>query len=133
MAAYLDELCLALGVILMVCALRMITVTRKWLKRCVNTKGQIVGFTESRDSDSGATHYFDAIRFTDQNGDSHEIGGPHARQHPPKIGRSVPITYDPAQPTNAFVTGSASPWVIPVLVTVLSVVAAGVGVALRLQ
>ena len=126
-AAWIDEICLAAGLILLAFSVRMYGATRAFLARCINTEGRIVGHTESTDSDSGRISCFDLIQFTDRNGDKHDIGGGHGQQRPSKVGRSVPITYDPSYPANAFITGSGSPWVIPVFVAVLGAVALAVG------
>ncbi|MEO6260001.1 MAG: DUF3592 domain-containing protein [Thermoanaerobaculia bacterium] len=128
---FLDEITIASGLLLIVWSAALFRATRRWRSKCVTTEGRIVGFTESYDSDGSSTMYFDKIHFTDLKGQAVEIGGPHGRPHPPELGESLSITYDPTYPKNAFITGSFSPWVIPALILTAGVVALAVGAAIH--
>lgn len=119
-----DEATLFVGVILIIASFAAFWRTRKFITRCRTADGYVAGYN-TEDSDEGVS-YFSQIRFADSAGVEHEILGSGLRQ-PPEVGKRVSITYDPSYPTNAWVTGSAAPWVIPwviVLVGAAVVVAA---------
>ena len=116
---FLDEITLAIGVLLIAFGLAAFRRTRKFIADCLTTEGRISGYT-TEDSEDGV-YYFSIIRFRGQSGVEHEIRGPHGLQEPPTIGETVSITYDPAHPTNAWITGTTAPWVIPWLVLLLGV------------
>jgi hypothetical protein len=116
----LDEITLTIGVILIALGLAAIRRTRKFIANCRTADGHIAGYT-TEESDEGGVYYYSIIRFRGASGVEHEIRGPHGLQEPPEVGEAVPITYDPTYPTNAWVTGTAAPWVIPWFVLILGV------------
>lgn len=105
------EITFGVGALLIVLSVAAFRGTRKFLTKCVTTDGTIVAYT-TEESEEGV-YYYSVMRFIDANGESHDIGGPHGLQSPPEVGTAVSITYDPASPTNAWIAGTASPWVIP--------------------
>lgn len=129
----MQELAFGIGVVLLVLAFLAFRKTRAFIVRCHTAEGTITGYREEPDSDSGVPFYFSDIEFKDASGASHRIGGPHGLQEPPNIGSHVSITYDPGYPSNAWITGTASPWVIPWLVLIAGLVAIGAGVAVRMS
>jgi Protein of unknown function (DUF3592) len=115
----LDEITLAIGVMLILLGLAAFRRTRKFIAKCRTADGRISGYT-TEDSGEGV-YYYSVIRFRGVSGVEHEIRGAHGLQQPPEVGEAVPITYDPAYPANAWVTGTAAPWVIPWFVLLLGV------------
>src|SRR5688572_16532775 len=107
----LDEITFAIGGVLILLALAALRRTRKFIARCRTADGRIAGYT-SQDSEEGV-YYFSVIRFRDASDVEHEIRGSSGLRQPPEVGAAVPITYDPASPTNAWITGTAAPWVLP--------------------
>lgn len=130
-ASLLDEVTLAIGVLLIVFSLAAFRRTRKFIANCRTAEGRITGYT-TEESDDGV-HYYSVIRFRGQSNAEHELRGSSGLREPPAVGEMVPITYDPAYPSNAWVTGSASPWVIPWFVLILGVAVVVGGLALRLN
>jgi hypothetical protein len=129
-ASLLDEITLAVGVVLILFSLAMFRRTRKFIANCRTTEGRIAGYT-TEDSDDGV-YYYSVIRFRGSSGVEHEIGGSHGLQQPPEVGVPVSITYDPAYPTNAWVSGTAAPWVVPWFVLIVGVAAVVGGFVLRI-
>ncbi len=127
----MQEIAFGIGLVLLVLAFLAFRKTRTFIARCRMAQGTITAFTEEQDSDSGSTYYYSVIRFVDSSGASHEIPGAHGLQEPPEIGTPVSITYDPSYPTNAWITGTAAPWVIPWLVLIAGLCAIGAGVGVR--
>jgi hypothetical protein len=125
----LDEITLAVGVMLIVFGLTTFRRTRKFIANCRTADGHISGYT-TEESDEGV-YYYSIIRFRGVSGVEHEIRGAHGLQQPPEVGEAVAITYDPAYPTNAWVTGTAAPWVVPWFVLILGVVLVVGGFAMR--
>ena len=124
-----DEIALTAGVLLIILSERAFRRTRVFVARCLSTEGAVVDHTVE-ENDSGV-HYYAVIRFVDSSGSSHQlIRGPAVRQ-PPKHGSTVPITYDPSYPANAWITGTAAPWVIPWVIRIAGVAAVAGGVLLR--
>lgn len=70
-------------------------------------------------------YHFAVITFRDAAGAERELRGSHGEREPPQAGSEVPITYDAADPANAWITGTSGPWVIPWVVLL-----AGVGVVI---
>ncbi len=128
---FLDEITLAIGVLLIVLALAAFRRTRKFIAKCRTAGGHISGYT-TEESEEGV-YYFSVIRFRGSSGVEHEIRGPNGLQEPPTIGETVSITYDPAYPTNAWVTGTAAPWAIPWFVLLLGVAAMIGGFVVRAE
>ena len=125
----LDEITLAVGVMLILFGLAAFRRTRNFIAKCRAADGRISGYT-TEESDEGV-HYYSVIRFRGASGAEHELRGSHGLQEPPEVGEAVPLTYDPAYPTNAWVTGTAAPWVIPWFVLILGVAAVVGGFVLR--
>ena len=125
----LDEITLAVGVLLIFFSLAVFRRTRKFIAHCRTADGRIAGYT-TEESDDGV-YYYSIIRFRGLSGVEHEIGGSHGLQEPPEVGAPVSITYDPAYPTNAWVTGTAAPWVVPWFVLIVGVAAVVGGFVLR--
>lgn len=125
----LDEITLAIGVLLIVFSLAAFRRTRKFIANCRAAEGRITGYT-TEDSEEGV-YYYSVIRFRGRTGGEHELRGSTGLQEPPPVGEVVPITYDPAYPSNAWVTGTASPWVIPWFLLVLGVAVVIGGLVLR--
>jgi hypothetical protein len=59
------------------------------------------------------------------------VNSPRGLQKPPKLGKPVQITYDPTYPANAWITGSASPRVVPWFILVLGIAALIGGIGIR--
>lgn len=131
MGHLLDEITLAIGVVLIFLGLAAFRRTRKFIANCRTADGRISGYT-TEESDEGI-YYYSIIRFRGASGVEHEIRGAHGLQQPPEVGEAVPITYDPSYPTNAWVTGTAAPWVIPWFVLLLGVAAVIGGFVVRAE
>lgn len=129
---YFDELLFAAAALLILGGIAALRKTRRFIANCRNANGRITGFTKE-EADEGPDFYFSIIRFADDAGAEHEIRGPHGSQEPPTVGTPVAITYDPAYPTNAWITGTASPWVIPWLLVIAGVAAAIGGLVVRAE
>ena len=127
----LDEITLAVGVMLILFGLAAFRRTRKFIANCRAADGRIAGYT-TEESDEGV-YYYSLIRFRSVSGVEHEIRGSHGLQQPPEVGVAVPVTYDPAYPTNAWVTGTAAPWVVPWFVLILGVAVLVGGFVLRAE
>ena len=115
----LDEITLGIGVMLIVFSVAAFRRTRKFIARCHTTDGRITGYT-SEDSEEGL-YYYSVVGFRDRSGVDHEMRGSSGLQEPPIVGTAVSITYDTASPKNAWVAGTAAPWVIPWLVLLIGV------------
>jgi hypothetical protein len=76
-------------------------------------------------------YYYSVIRFRGRTGIEHELRGSSALQEPPTVGEVVPITYDPANPSNAWITGTSAPWLIPWFVLLLGIAVVAAGFVLR--
>jgi hypothetical protein len=110
----LDDGMLAVGALLILGAVAMFRHTKKFIARCRTAEGRITSYTTD-DSDEGVCYYA-VVRFLDAAGAEHEVRGSSGLQRPPKVGKRVTITYDPANPTNAWPSKSGAPWVLPWLV-----------------
>jgi len=128
-AGFLDEITLAIGALLILFSLAMFRRTRKFIANCRTTEGRIAGYT-TEESDDGV-YYYSVIRFGGASGVEHEIGGSSGLQEPPEFGVPVSITYDPAYPTNAWVAGTAAPWVVPWFVLIVGVAVVVGGLVVR--
>jgi len=128
---FLDEITLAIGVLLIIFGLAAFRRTRKFVAQCRTAEGHISGYT-TEDSDEGV-YYFSVIRFRGRSGVEHEIRGAHGLQEPPTVGETVSITYDPAHPANAWITGTAAPWAIPWFVLLLGVATVVGGFVVRAE
>ncbi|MFP5246659.1 MAG: DUF3592 domain-containing protein, partial [Thermoanaerobaculia bacterium] len=126
----LDEATFAIGAILIFVGLALFRRTRTFISECRTTTGHITGYTKE-DSDEGPPFYFSVIRFRDTSGVEREIRGPHGLQEPPTVGTEVSITYDATYPTNAWITGTPGPWVIPWLVLIVGVAVVIAGFVVR--
>ena len=112
---WFDEAMLVAGVAVIVAGLGAIRRTRLFLTRCLAADGYIAGYTKD---ESDGVYYYSQLRFTDASGKEHEIPG-RGFQEPPVIGTPVSITYDPAYPANAWISGTVSPWVLPWLIVLI--------------
>lgn len=110
-ADLLDEATLAIGAMLIVFSVMAFRRTRKFIAQCQTVDGRVAGYT-TEESDERVYHYA-LIRFRDRSGVEHELRGSTGQQEPPEVGATEGITYHPADPSNAWVTGTAAPWVIP--------------------
>lgn len=127
-----DEITLAIGVILMLTAVAAFRRTRKFIAACRTTPGRITGY-RSEESDEGPVFHFAVIRFRDASGVEREMPGPHGLQEPPIVGAEVSITYDPAYPANAWISGSTAPWVIPWLILIAGIGAVAASFVIRAE
>ncbi|MDP9191335.1 MAG: DUF3592 domain-containing protein [Acidobacteriota bacterium] len=125
----LDEITLAIGVMLILFGLAAFRRTRKFIADCRSTEGRVAGYT-TEESEEGV-YYYTLIRFHGSSGKEHEIRGSTGLQQPPKAGVPVQITYDPAYPTNAWISGTAAPWVVPWFVLILGMAVVVGGFVLR--
>ena len=128
----LDELTFTAGAILIAFSLIAFRRTRRFIARCRTAEGRIAGYTTEEDSEDGVW-YFSRIRFTDAAGVEREIPGSRGQRQPPVVGETMPITYDPAYPTNAWITGTAAPWVLPWIVLIAGLAAVAGGFVLRVE
>ena len=127
----LDEITLAIGVIVVLLGLAAFRRTSTFITRCRTTTGRISSYT-TEDSEEGVYHFWQ-IRFTDASGIEHEIRGARGLRAPPDVGATMPITYDPAYPTNAWVSGTSAPWVIPWAVTMLGLATIAASFVIRAE
>ena len=128
----LHQAVFALAALLLLGSLAMFRRTRTFIARCRAAEGRIVSYTRD-DSTEGGIFYFYVIRFRDASGVEHDIPGPHGLQEPPVVGTTVAITYDPSYPTNAWITGSAAPWVLPWIVLLAGIAAVIAGFVVRAE
>jgi hypothetical protein len=126
----LDELLLGSGAMVLLLAFAAFRQARRFAARCLTTEGWVAGSVRE-ESDDGVT-YFARIRFRDVRGQEHEIPGPGLREEP-AVGDTVPVTYDPNYPTNAWAPGCIAPWGVPALVLFAGVALVIAGVVLRLE
>ncbi len=112
----MDVALLAIGVVLILSGLAAFRRTRTFIARCRTVDGRVTGYTEE-ESEEGI-FYYPIIGFRDRAGE-HELRGSTGLQEPPEVGAPVGITYDPASPSNAWVTGTAAPWVVPWFIVIL--------------
>src|SRR5215212_8672844 len=113
------EAAFIVGVVLALLSAAMFRHTRTFIARCRETTGRVDAYT-TEDSEEGI-YYFTIIHFRDVAGTEHEMRGARGLQRPPKVGTVVSITYDPTYPANAWITGSAAPWIIPSLILIAGV------------
>jgi hypothetical protein len=125
----LDEFLIGSGVVLLLWGVHALRKTRRFISRCLTTEGTIVRFTVSDDDES--LFYYATVTFTDADGVEHERQPGNGLQRPPQIGSSVSITYDPTNPSNSWITGSAAPWVVPWFIVVAGCATIIGGFALR--
>src|SRR5688572_8115744 len=116
---FFDEAMFAVGAALIVLAVTAFRRTRRFIAKSHTAVGRIVRY-DAEDSDEGV-YYFAFLRYTDASGKEHEIPVRGGQREPGEIGEIVSITYDPTYPTNAWITGTASPWIIPWLILVVGV------------
>jgi Protein of unknown function (DUF3592) len=115
----LGTIVFVIGVLLLIGAARAFRGTRSFIARCQTTDGRVTGYT-TEESDEG-THYYAIIHFTDVTGAQRELRGSSGVRQPPAAGTGVRVTYDPESPGNAWIDGSAAPWLIPWLIAVLGI------------
>lgn len=113
----MDVAMLAVGVMLILFSLAAFRGTRKFMAQCQTAEGRLTGYTKE-ESEEGI-YYYSLIRFCDRSAVEHELRGSTGLQEPPEVGATVGITYDPANPSNAWITGTAAPWVIPWFILIL--------------
>jgi hypothetical protein len=116
-AHLLDEATLAIGAMLILFSLMAFRRTRKFIAECRTVDGHVAGYT-TEESDDGV-YYYSVMRFRDRSGVEHELRGSSGLQEPPEVGATVGITYHPSDPSNAWVTGTAAPWVVPWFVLIV--------------
>ncbi len=122
---------LAIGVLLILAALAAFRRTRTFIARCRTADGWIADYT--REESEEGIYYYPVMRFADAAGVEHELRGSGGLQEPPKTGTPVSITYDPTSPSNAWITGTAAPWVIPWLVLLVGVAVVVAGLVVRAE
>src|SRR5688500_11850770 len=127
----LDEFVLAAGALLLLLAFASFRHTKRFLARFLTATGTLASYTTEIDPDSGRPWYYSVIRFADAAGVTREVNGSRGLQKPPKLGTRVQITYDPTYPANAWITGSASPGVLPWFILVLGLAALIGGIGIR--
>ena len=91
-------------------------------------RGKIVGSeaTQSSSSSEGTSHgvfYRPKVRFTASDGRTHTFVSPVGRGKPYVEGSDVDVTYDPANPADAAVSGFASNWLVPLAMAGFGVLA----------
>ena len=128
-ADLLDEATLAVGAMLILFSLMTFRRTRKFIAQCRTVDGRVAGYT--KEESDGSVYYYSLMRFRDQAGVEHELRGSTGLQQPPEVGATVGITYHPADPSNAWVTGTAAPWVVPWFVLIVGLGFAIGGFVLR--
>ncbi|MFC1737980.1 DUF3592 domain-containing protein [Planctomycetota bacterium] len=94
--------------------------TNKFLETAVKTKGKVVVMEEDYSSDD--TMYCPTFTFIDNTGKKHRVRS-SLSSYPPKyeVGDTIPILYDPQNPSNADVDSFSNLWLGSVIAFVLSV------------
>ncbi|HYC59393.1 MAG TPA: DUF2330 domain-containing protein [Thermoanaerobaculia bacterium] len=126
----LDEIVLAIGALLIALSARMFYSTRALIARCRTADGRVTHYNTEEDPDSGVPFYYARVRFRDASGIEHETRGSSGLREPPTVGAPVRVTYDLSYPSNAWITGSSLPWVLPWLVLILGLTAVVIGLLL---
>ncbi len=104
------------GVGLIILSIAMFRHTKRFASKCVTANGRVTRYAEDNEGDV----CFPVVSFEDRSGKTHEIICPSASPLPP-IGQTAQVTYDPAYSSNAWVTGSIAPWVIPSVVGIAGI------------
>lgn len=99
------------GIGLIILSMAMFRHTKRFASKCITANGRVTRYAEDNEGDV----CYPVVSFKDRSGKTHEITCPSARPLPP-IGQVAQVTYDPTYPSNAWVTGSIAPWVIPSVV-----------------
>lgn len=105
--------------------------TKLWLDSAVATSGTITELDRRRGRKS--TTYAEHVRFTDAAGVEHEFVSGLSTSHPYTLGATVPVRYDPNDPSSAAIDTAFRNWFVPGLIFVMALVFTGLGFSIRLK
>ena len=110
----------ALGAAVFCLSIAMFIKTRRFIRTCRSCDGHVVHYADDLEGDPR----FPVVAFRDDAGRAFEITRPSASPLP-SVGTTLRVTYDPADPNNAWAAGTFAPWAIPSTVAL-----AGLGLVL---
>lgn len=129
---------IAVGLILAIGALVVLADAWSWHGRSVSATGMVVAH------DSGGVHarvgvgsrtqrasYAEVVSFTDASGAQHEFKSRIATSDPFEVGASVPVRYDPGDPSDATIDTWFRLWGFPLIFAGAGVLMAVVGGVFR--
>ena len=124
-----DEILIVAGAIILIGAFIAFRKTRFFIAKCRTTEGTIVDVVKE-ESDDGVW-FFWVVEFNTSAVSKQRIRGAHGHQEPPTIGTVLSITFDGDNPKNAWVTGTAAPWIVPWFVAIVGIACVIGGLAIR--
>lgn len=101
----------------------------RWLSTSTATTGKVVDL--ERKSGRKGRSYAERVTFQDGQGATHEFVSSLSTSHPYAVGSTVPVRYDPNEPTSAGIDTHFRNWFIPGLLFAMGLVFTLVGFLAR--
>lgn len=101
----------------------------RWLNTSVTTTGTVISL--DRHSGRKGTSYREHVRFASDDGSSVEFKSSVSTSSPFQVGETVPVRYDPAQPSRADVDTPFRRWFLTGLLGAMAVIPTGIGLFAR--
>lgn len=110
------------GIGLVVGSIAAVSRTKRFLATAQETRAEIVGM-EMRSGTNSSRTYYPILRYKTRTGATQEVVS-SVGSNPPryKEGESVPVLYDPAQPTNVRIHSLANVWILPMVLGGIGVI-----------